>query len=220
MVSAEKNRPGIVKLEAFFRSKGFQRKIRAGEMIFMENDVIDTIFYITEGLVKLFIVSHDGREKTMHILGAGQIFGEMSMFEGLGYCVNAQTLSDTVVFCSTFKELRDSAMEDPLIALELLRVVSDKLLVSNQQIKDMIFYDVAGRTANQILVFKKQFGQETPDGVLIQLTLTHQELANLLGTSRVTVTKILNILEDEGIIEMVNRRILIKDEAKLINYIR
>lgn len=219
MLSAEKNRPGV-KLETFFRVKGFQRKILADEMIFMENDLEDTLFYIVEGLVKLFIVSRDGKEKTMHILGAGQIFGETAMFDELGYCLNAQTLTDTIVYCATFKEFKEVTLEEPELAFELLRAMADKARTSNQQIKDMIFYDVAGRTANQILVFSQQFGVRTEQGVLVQLVLTHQELANLLGASRVTVTKILNQFEEDGVIEIVNRRILIKDTAKLSSYVR
>lgn len=219
MLSLDKNRSGV-KLETFFRSKGFQRRILADEMIFMENDLEDTLFYVVEGLVKLFIVSRDGKEKTMQILGGGQIFGETAMFNELGYCLNAQTLTDTVVYCATFKELKDAAMEEPDLAFELLRVMSDKMRTSNQQVKDMIFYDVAGRTANQILVFGQQFGTKTEQGILIQLVLTHQEIANLLGASRVTVTKILNQFEEDGVIEIVNRRILIRDAARLNEYVR
>lgn len=219
MINVEKIKPGF-KLEHVFREKGFQRRILANEMIFMENDREDCLFYIGEGLVKLYMISPEGKEKTLYLLTSGQCFGEMAVFDELDYCVNAQALSDAVIFSMTFKDIKDILATEPDVALELLRIMADKMRLSTQQIKDMSFYDISGRLASQIHIFSHQFGVKTERGILIQLPLTHQELANLLGASRVTVTKTLNQFVEEGIIEMINRKICIIDMDQLSNYIR
>lgn len=219
MINVEKVKSGL-RLETVFREKGFQRKFQANEIIFMETDREDCLFYIAEGLVKLFMISPEGKEKTLYLLTSGQCFGEMAVFNGLDYCVNAQALVDTVIYSMTYKDLKEILETGPDIALELLRIMADKMRLSTQQIKDMSFYDISGRLASQIHTFSRQFGMKTERGILIQLALTHQELANLLGASRVTVTKTLNQFMEEGIIEIVNRRICITSMEKLYEYIR
>ncbi|AZR73582.1 hypothetical protein BBF96_09380 [Anoxybacter fermentans] len=218
MNNLEKIRPDL-KLENFFRTKGFQRKFKANELIFMENEREDCLFYIAEGLVKIFMISDEGKEKTLFILSSGQFFGEVSLFDGLGYDVNAEALGDTVIYSMNFKDLKNALFKEPDLSFDLLKVMAEKVRTLTQQIKDMVFYDISGRLANQILIFSKQFGKKTERGILIQLSLTHQELANLLGASRVTVTKTLNQFQEEGIIEIVNRRILITDLQQLMRYI-
>lgn len=219
MINVEKVKSGL-KLESVFREKGFQRKIQANEIIFMENDREDCLFYIAEGLVKLFMISPEGKEKTLYLVTSGQCFGEMAVFDGMDYCVNAQVLSDAVIYSMTHKDVKEVVESEPDVAWELLRIMANKMRLSVQQIKDISFYDISGRLASQIQIFSEQFGVKTERGILIQLALTHQELANLLGASRVTVTKTLNQFVEEGIIEIVNRKICIANMDKLFHYIR
>lgn len=207
------------RLKKIFLTRGFQRKFHAKEMIFMEKDREECLYYIAEGLVKLFMNSNEGKEKTLVLLSSGQVFGEVSVFDGLDYPVNALALTDTVVYSMNQVEINDLLKEESEIAFDLLRLMAEKMRGGIQQIKDLVFFDIAGRLASQILHFSKQFGEKTERGILINISLTHQEYADLLGASRVTVTKTLNLFQSEGVIDTVNRRILVIDQQKLLNYI-
>lgn len=218
MMNLEKIKPAK-NLELIFQENGFQRKFRANEMIFMENDRDDCLYYIANGMVKLSMLSNDGKEKTLFILRDSQFFGEVSLVDGLEYCVNAETLTNTVIYSMNYKDIKEILAREPEIAFDLLQIMAEKMRFLTQQIKDIIFYDIAGRMASQILIFMKKFGVKTKKGVLIDLSLTHQELANLLGASRVTVTKTLNNFQEEQIIEIVNKKILIIDQVRLNKFI-
>ncbi|MCK4260708.1 MAG: Crp/Fnr family transcriptional regulator [Halanaerobiales bacterium] len=216
----EKKDKTEIKLETLFHEGGFQRKYQANEMVFMENDREEYLFYIAKGLVKLFMISDDGKEKTLLILSEGQFFGEIALFDGMSYAVNAEILEDTVIFSMSKKDLTERLIEEPGIALKLMELMAKKTRLIIEQIRDTAFYRIAGRMASLLVGFSKQFGKPNDFGIHLQISLTHQELANLLGASRVTVTKTLNKFQEEGIIDVVNRRILIKDIEQLMCYIR
>lgn len=206
-------------LKQLFIEKGFHREFKANELIFMENDKDSSLFYIEEGLIKISMISDEGKEKTLFLLNDGQVFGEVSLIDGLEHDVNAETLKNTAIYTLKEKDIKQIVMERPEISLNLLRVMADKIRLMTQQVRDMVFSDIAGRLASQLLQFDAQFGRTTEGGQLIQLSLTHQELANLLGASRVTITKTLNQFVDEGILQVVNRQLLIKDIVALRSYI-
>lgn len=207
------------KLRKEFISRGHQRKFRAKEIIFMEGIREDCLFYITNGLVKMFMNSNEGKEKALAILSSGQFFGETSFFDGLDYPVSARALIDTVVYSINQKDLKILLKEEPEIAFDLFRLMAEKMRGGIQQIKDLVFFDIAGRLASQVLHFGEKFGEQVERGTLIKISLTHQEYADLLGASRVTVTKTINMFQEEGVITTVNRRILILDEQKLRSYL-
>ncbi len=208
------------KLELLFRKRGNPKRFKANEMIFMENDKEGCLYYIGTGLVKLSMFSNEGKEKTLFILPRGQFFGEVALGDSHEYAVNAETLTETVTYAIGYKEMRELMIETPDLALELLKMMSEKMRLITQQVKDIVFYDITGRLASQIYTFYEQFGKQTEGGILIDLILTHQEIANLLGASRVTVTKTLKQFQEEGLIEIVNRKIVIIDLSQLMSYIR
>lgn len=207
------------RLELLFKERGNLKKFKNNEIIFLEEDKEDCLFYIESGLVKLSMISNEGKEKTLFLLSGGHFFGEVSLGDGLKYLVNAETISDTSIYTITYKELREILLAEPELAFELLRVMSEKMRLITQQIKDMVFYDITGRLASQIMLFCQQFGYQTEEGIVINLVLTHQELANILGASRVTVTKTLNQFQEENLIKIVNRKIIVLDMEKLSRYV-
>ncbi len=209
-----------MRLKNLFQHGGFQRKFQANEMVFMQNEREEYLFYIAKGLVKLFMISDEGKEKTLLILSPDQVFGEIALFDGMKYAVNAETLENTVIYSMSKKALEEKVLQEPVIALELMELLAKKTRIVIEQIRDIAFYGIAGRMASLLVAFSKQFGESSKKGIYLQISLTHQELANLLGASRVTVTKTLNKFHEKGIIDVVNRKILIKDLEQLKSYIR
>ncbi len=194
---------------------GYLKEYRRGEIIFFENDSEKKLYLLVDGQVKLSMLSSEGREKVMTILQAGDIFGEISLFDHDPHPLTAEVLEKARLMILDWNDLEEIIMEQPRLALKIIEALSKKTRLLTSQVRDLVFHDAKGRLANLLIRFAKDFGQKVDEGTMIEIILTHQEIANLLGVSRVTVTKTLNKLIDEGIIKIKERRIYILDNEGL-----
>ena len=194
---------------------GYLKEYRRGEIIFFENDSEKKLYLLVDGQVKLSMLSSEGREKVMTILQAGDIFGEISLFDHDPHPLTAEVLEKARLMILDWNDLEEIIMEQPRLALKIIEALSKKTRLLTSQVRDLVFHDAKGRLANLLIRFANDFGQDVEEGTMIEIILTHQEIANLLGVSRVTVTKTLNKLIDEGIIKIKERKIYILDDEKL-----
>ena len=194
---------------------GYLKEYRRGEIIFFENDSEKKLYLLVDGQVKLSMLSSEGREKVMTILQAGDIFGEISLFDHDPHPLTAEVLEKARLMILDWNDLEEIIMEQPRLALKIIEALSKKTRLLTSQVRDLVFHDAKGRLANLLIRFANDFGQEVEEGKMIEIILTHQEIANLLGVSRVTVTKTLNKLIDEEIIKIKERKIYILDDEKL-----
>jgi len=199
--------------------KAVQRNYEKGQFIFFENDNDKKLYLLSSGRVKLTIMSPEGREKVLTILQEGDIFGEISFFDHNPHPVTAEVVEDTLLLVISWSDLEKIIMQKPSLALKIIEALAKKTRLLTSQIREMVFQDAGGRLAAMLQRFAGDFGQEVSDGIRIELVLTHQEIANLLGTSRVTVTKFLNNFMDRKIIRIENRKIIILDSEALENEI-
>ena len=194
---------------------GYLKEYRRGEIIFFENDSEKKLYLLVDGQVKLSMLSSEGREKVMTILQGGDIFGEISLFDHDPHPLTAEVLEKARLMILDWNDLEEIIMEQPRLALKIIEALSKKTRLLTSQVRDLVFHDAKGRLANLLIRFANDFGQDVEEGTMIEIILTHQEIANLLGVSRVTVTKTLNKLIDEGVIKIKERKIYILDDEKL-----
>ncbi|MGM0413902.1 MAG: Crp/Fnr family transcriptional regulator [Bacillota bacterium] len=194
---------------------GYLKEYRRGEIIFFENDSEKKLYLLVDGQVKLSMLSSEGREKVMTILQAGDIFGEISLFDHDPHPLTAEVLEKARLMVLDWNDLEEIIMEQPRLALKIIEALSKKTRLLASQVRDLVFHDAKGRLANLLIRFSEDFGQKVDEGIMIEIILTHQEIANLLGVSRVTVTKTLNKLIDEKVIKIKERKIHIIDNEKL-----
>ncbi len=199
---------------------GYLKEYRRGEIIFFENDSEKKLYLLVDGQVKLSMLSSEGREKVMTILQAGDIFGEISLFDHDPHPLTAEVLEKARLMILDWNDLEEIIMEQPRLALKIIEALSKKTRLLTSQVRDLVFHDAKGRLANLLIRFANDFGQDVEEGTMIEIILTHQEIANLLGVSRVTVTKTLNKLIDEGIIKIKERKIYILDDEKLNDLVK
>ncbi len=181
------------------------KQYKKGESIFAEGDPADTIFLVKEGKVLLYKISEDGKELSLDILRENDIFGENSILEDNLQTMHAKALEDAFICTCTQKDFH-SLMINPIVAFKVIIYLSEKLNNYTQQAAVMAFQDVKGRVLSTLSRLAKEYGELTPEGLKINITLSHQELANLVNASRVMVTNVLNELKHEGVIG-VNQRI-------------
>jgi CRP/FNR family cyclic AMP-dependent transcriptional regulator len=194
---------------------GSVRSYERGMTIFRENDPGDSLHIVLLGTVKICRLARDGREKTLAFVGEGEFFGEMALLDGGARSAMAQALEPArtlAIYRSDFAELLKNR---PHISLEVIRVLSCRLRQTNAQLMDTIFRNARSRAAKALVELGQKHGATLPAGVRITLKLTHQELANLVGTARETISRILVEFQDEGLVQADGRRLVVLDAKGL-----
>lgn len=192
-----------------------EKKYLKGEIIFFEDNNDENLYILLEGRVKLTMISPEGKEKAISILQVGDIFGEMSLFDQDTTPITAEVIDDARLVSIPFHDLEDIIRQEPEVAIKIIEALAKRSRLLTSQIRELVFQDAEGRLASLLMRFIEDFGVEVKSGYLIDIVLTHQEIANLMGSSRVTVTKLLNQFIDEGIIKIYKRKIVVMDIDRL-----
>lgn len=188
------------------------------QVLFFEGDMADQIFVIKSGSIKLSKLSEDGREFILGFLGREDIFGEDSVFSEEPYSFTATAMEDTCTLIFTKADMERIFLRSPAMALKVIKSLSKKLTQSTSRVSDMAFRDARGRLASTLLRLSSEYGRPTNDGVAIDLSLTHQDLASIVNLSRPTVTNLLLDLKQKGLIDTSRRHIILKDASGLASW--
>ena len=190
----------------------YPAKYQNKEILFMEGDVGDAIYFIEYGLVKIFKTSSQGQEKTLALLKRGDFFGEMAVFNQSLRSASARIMKDSKLLVMGLEEFQEILTDNSDLALKIVATLAKRLKKANQEIKQLTFNSVEERLVKVLLKLQKKHGVKQKKGILISEQLTHQELANLVGSTRGTITKLLNKLAQED--KIINKQgyILLKDQ--------
>lgn len=191
------------------------RHFGRGELLFQEGDACSGLFLVATGKVRIFKLSPAGREQTLAIEGQGSSFAELPVFDGGKYPASASALEDAEVLFISRKDFQNYCREHPEVALKVLAVVGGRLRRLVAIIEDLSFTTVRQRLIWLILRLAQAGGKPAKDGVRVELTKTHQDLAAELGTVRELVSRNLSRLQAEGFVEVDGRTIIVKDLAGL-----
>lgn len=186
-----------------------------GATIFSENDPGDALHVVLQGMVRIYRMADDGREKTLAFLEEGEFFGEMALLDGGRRSAIAEALEETCVLVIPRADFVRLLTERPDIALEIIRVLSQRLRQTNAQLMEAIFCDARQRVALTLVDLASRHGNPSPDGVSIALRVTHQELAHMVGSARETVSRVLASLQDEGLLRTNGRHLVVVDMERL-----
>jgi len=205
------NEDSLQRIAAIMLEKAYSRK----SIVFHEGDYGDTLYIIKMGRVKIAKVAIDGREKTLTILQPGDFFGEMAIFDNLPRSATAEAIDQEVrLFGINKKDFERLIHENPSISLRIMKDLTRRIRQINQQVEDLAFKDVHGRVSSTL--FQLLETEEKIRGRdLSRLRMTHQDLANMVGSSRETVTRALNRLQSEGVITISHQQIEILDREYL-----
>ena len=176
----------------------------------------DSLYIITEGRVKVSVFSESGKEIIFSILREGDFFGEMALLDGQPRSANITATEDSKVFILHRKDFANLLEKYPRISIKLLEELSIRLRKTDQRLESIALLDVTGRIATVLVQLGEEQGQKTPEGVLIRSRPTHQEIANMVGTTRETVTRVLKQLELKGYIKMTGKDVIILSDMDLI----
>ncbi len=184
--------------------------------VFREDEASDTIFFLTKGIIKLGSHSHDGREVIKHILHPHAMFGELGLVgeekrQGFAEVMN-EPAECLLLKVSDFKKLMD---QNHQLCFNVINLVGGKLRKAESRLESLIFKDARARIIDFLKDSVEKRGRRVGFEMLLKHSLTQQDIANITGTSRQTVTSVLNDLRKSDLIYFNRRSILIRDMQKL-----
>ena len=191
------------------------KRFERGVLLFGEGDPCTGLFLVASGKIRIFKLSATGREQVLAVEGPGSSFAELPVFDGGNYPASASALEDAQVLFISRKDFQNFCREHPEVALKVLAVVGSRLRRLVGIIEDLSFTTVRQRLIALILRLAQASGKPSKEGVRVELTKTHQDLAAELGTVRELVSRNLSRLQAEGFLEVDGRRIVVKDLAGL-----
>lgn len=189
-----------------------RRRYPKDTVVFFENEEGDFFFMILEGRIKVTILGDDGREIILSVLGAGDFFGEMALLDNEPRSATAIAIEESELLSLHRTDFQNVISDNRGIMSALIRILTSRLRRANHQISTLALLDVYGRVARVMLDMAREEGKRLKDGRIAFRRATHQEIANRIGTTRETVTRMLKDLERHGLIRVEGKEIVLQPD--------
>ncbi|TRY26528.1 Crp/Fnr family transcriptional regulator [Brevibacillus sp. LEMMJ03] len=205
------NRQELARVEEITMHRLFRKKTT----IFMEGSEKEAVFFIQDGLVKAYKTDEEGHEQIVSLLQTGDMFPHTGFFTQTPYPATTEALVDTHVLTIPVHAFEQLILSMPSIAIKVIDVMGAKIRELQQKLQPFTGHDVHGRIAFFLLQLADKHGEVNDSRVYIELPMTHQELANAIGSSRETVNRLVNQLKKQRILDTHRSGIIILDKDAL-----
>lgn len=185
------------------------------QVIFLEGEPGDGLYFVRSGRIKVYKSTEDGRERILHFLHDGDIFAEVLLFDKGPFPATAEAMEDCDIGVITSTDMSRLLLQHPQIALKMLKMMSSRLRMAQMELSTFSYRDTYSRMATLLLQLADDLGIKTREGTVIDLPITQKELASRIGVSRETVTRILTEFKRTGILTFNKQKIILSDVAKL-----
>jgi CRP-like cAMP-binding protein len=182
----------------------YEKKAGRGELLLAEGNAADALYFVVEGVVKVFKTSPDGKEQILRIIRPGESFSDVPVLSGGVSLVSAAAMGPVVLYAIKKTDLEKVIREYPRLAFNIISVLSQRITELLSLVEDLSFRHVTGRVAKVLLEYAGDKIGDRP-------RLTQQEMASMIGTAREMVGRSLKNLEGDGAIRMERNRIIITD---------
>ena len=180
-----------------------------GRVFYQPDDISEVLFLIRQGRVQLYRISPEGKKLVIATLGPGAVFGEMALLGQQMHNTFAEALEDCQIVVMSRADLERLILDKPIVGLRMLEITGRRLSEAEERLDDMAFKGIPARLASLLLRLA------TDRGVNVITGLTHQDLAETIGTYRETATQVLNDMKAKGLIQIGRKRIDILDPERL-----
>ena len=191
------------------------KELRRGEIIYMPEDMSESVYLLKKGRVKISGLSQEGKEVTMDIIGPGEIFGELSLVDKGPRETIAEVLDDALLCVISRNNFEMLIRSKPDLAFKVTALIGSRRRVIESRLEDLVFRDVSARLAKLLLQLTEDYGQVREKGIIVDVKLSQQELANLIGSTRETTSHFLNLFKKKGFIDYDKSKIVILEKDKL-----
>lgn len=180
-----------------------------GRVFYQPEDIGEVLFLIKQGQVQLYRISPEGKKLVIATLGPGTLFGEMALLGQQMHNAFAEAIEDCLILVMSRADLERLILNKPVVGLRMLEITGRRLNDAEARLEDMAFKGIPARLASLLL----RLGAERGSNDI--LGMTHQDLAETIGTYRETATQVLNDMKSQGLIEIGRKRITIMDLQRL-----
>jgi CRP/FNR family cyclic AMP-dependent transcriptional regulator len=187
-----------------------EREYPRNSVILFEDDPGDSLYIVSSGQVKVVLIGEDGREVILSVLSDGDFFGEMSLIDDEPRSAHVIAMKDSLLLVLRRDDFQQQINQHPSIAVKLLKVLVQRLRRADDKIGGLVLLDVNGRVAKLLLDLAEESG-----GPKITRKLTHHTIAQMIGSSRETVSRAMRELSDRGLVDVTRREITIKNRDGL-----
>ena len=195
------------------------QEVKKRQPLYFPGDPSSNVYLLKQGRVKLANTGAGGREVTFEILEPGEIFGELEVLEDLPRETAAEALDDTLICVIRREDFNHYLALHPDVTVKLTKLIGLRLRKIQSRVEDLVFRDVPARLAHLLLELRKTAGVAEGTAIRLRVKLTHQEMGNLIGCSRETVSATFGQFRDDGLAHMEGRTITITDEMGLLRLI-
>ena len=204
--------PEFKRLERVSRQVNLRRR----QPVYLPGDAAEAVYIIQKGRVKLSRVSEDGKEFTMAIMTEGDIFGELEVLEGTSRDMMAEAIEDSIVTVINGHEFQMTLRENSDLSLEITKLIGTRMKKIENRMEDLFFREVPARLARLLIELSCKWRDPVEGGIRLSFRITHQELANLIGSTRETVSAAMSNFKKQGLIQQDHRQITISNREGLV----
>jgi CRP/FNR family transcriptional regulator/CRP/FNR family cyclic AMP-dependent transcriptional regulator len=195
-----------------------RRTFARGDIIFQKDDPGQSLFIIETGSVRIYVPGAQGVDLTLAVMGAGDFFGDLSLLDGRPRSASASAISEAVLVTVERTDFTNLLRARPESSLLVLAEISKRVRDTDQMATDLAFLDVSGRLARKLSELAESHGSPRDGGVLIDIPLTQEELANMIGVTRESVNRNLGEFRRLGLVTREGRRLLVQNPDGLRDY--
>jgi CRP-like cAMP-binding protein len=185
------------------------------EPVYLPGDPSRQVYLLKSGRVKVSKITDDGKEITLALLKPGDIFGELEALDETPRDTMAEALEDIQLCVIQREDFMRMLEAKPDLSIRLTKLMGFRLRRIESRIEELVCRDVPARLAHLLLEISKEFGRQEADGIRLEIRLTHQEIANLIGSTRETVSATLGAFRRQGLLRLDERSILISSRERL-----
>ena len=190
---------------------GTSQKYKKGNIVVLEQESGAALFVIITGKVKVVRMDEDGREVILSMFGPGEFFGEMSLLDGLARSASVVATVKSELFMIHRRDFLELLNEFPTVTISLLAELAMRLRKADMQIKSLSLKDAEGRVANVMLILADDVGIFRKGKVEIDDLPLQQDIANMAGTSRETVSRMIHLFIESGEVQIKGNKLIIND---------
>lgn len=191
------------------------REYRRRQVVYLTGDPGDHIYFLQGGRVKCSKVWREGKELTLDYRGPGELFGEQCLFDGAPREEMAEAMKNAIIVVLPREEIRDLICRDPMLAIRFAKMIAERRRHVETKLEYFVFRDIHAKLGSLLLELGREFGLDTEHGLKIDLKITHQEMANLIGATRETISLALASFKRKGLVHLIGRTVVLTDQEGL-----
>ncbi|MBV7276352.1 Crp/Fnr family transcriptional regulator [Clostridium thailandense] len=200
-------------------TKSVKIKLDKGELLFAEREEVDKIYIVLRGKVTMFRNSEEGQKRVIYILGQGEFINEV-IFDSLSASINCEAFENSYVIYLLKKDLLEIMSKDFNLSKIIITSMSKKIRRLYRQLKNTVPIKMDKKLAAKLWKLCRDYGVSTEDGVLINLNISITYLADMLGSTRETISRCINNFEKKGMIKFSGKRMIVRNPDELSLYFR